>query len=119
MPRLKIDNFGEFEIESGKRLVLALEDHGAEPLHRCGGNARCTTCRVEYLEGEPQAMTRAEKEKLETQGNLGKFRLSCQALVDHDIHVRVLMPLSESGLDSPGDRPAEEITPDPDWTTKD
>ncbi len=32
--------------EPGRRLVLALEEGGIDILHRCGGNARCTTCRV-------------------------------------------------------------------------
>ena len=40
----------------GKKLVLVLEDAGIDILHRCGGNARCTTCRVEILEGDPGEM---------------------------------------------------------------
>ncbi len=49
----------------GKRLVLAVEqDAGVDILHACGGNARCTTCRVEFLAGEPDRMTEAEKNKL-------------------------------------------------------
>jgi ferredoxin len=111
MPKLTIENAGTFEVEAGTRLVLALEEHGGEPLHRCGGYARCTTCRVEFIEGEPETMTEAEKKKLESQGNLGKFRLSCQCKVDHDMHVRVLLPFSKSGLDDPGPRPEDHITP--------
>jgi ferredoxin len=111
MPKLKIENVGEFEVQAGTRLVLALEDNGGEPLHRCGGYARCTTCRVEFLAGEPENMTEAEKTKLENQGNLGKFRLSCQCTVDHDMHVKVLNTFSESGLDDPGPRPENHITP--------
>jgi ferredoxin len=111
MPKLKIENVGEFEVADGTRLVLALEDNGGEPLHRCGGYARCTTCRVEFLEGEPESMTEAERSKLESQDNLGKFRLSCQCTVDHDMHVKVLLPFSESGLDSPGERPEDQVTP--------
>ena len=111
MPKLKIEDVGEFEVETGTRLVLALEDNGGEPLHRCGGYARCTTCRVEFLSGEPETMTEAEKSKLESQGNLGQFRLSCQCTVDHDMHVKVLLPFSESGLDSHGDRPKDQVTP--------
>jgi ferredoxin len=38
-----------FDAPAGKKLVLALEDNGVDILHRCGGNARCTTCRVEVL----------------------------------------------------------------------
>ena len=111
MPKLTIDGRGEFEVPQGTRLVNALEDHGGEPLHRCGGYARCTTCRVEFLTGEPDTMTEAEQKKLENQGNLGKFRLSCQCTVNQDMHVKVLLPFSESGLDDPGPRPEDHITP--------
>jgi len=111
MPKLTIDGRGEFEVPQGTRLVNALEDHGGEPLHRCGGYARCTTCRVEFLTGEPDTMTEAEQKKLENQGNLGKFRLSCQCTVDQDMHVKVLNPFSESGLEDPGPRPEDHVTP--------
>lgn len=111
MPKLTIESIGEFDVPEGTRLVNALEDLGGEPLHRCGGYARCTTCRVEFLNGEPAEMTEAEKTKLESQENIGKFRLSCQCTVDHDMHVKVLMPFSESGLDDPGKRPEDHITP--------
>ena len=111
MPKLTIEGIGEFDVPEGTRLVNALEDLGGEPLHRCGGYARCTTCRVEFLNGEPAEMTEAEKTKLESQENIGKFRLSCQCTVDHDMHVKVLMPFSESSLDDPGKRPEDHITP--------
>ena len=111
MPQLTIEGVGTIEVEKGTRLVLALEDNGGDPQHRCGGYARCTTCRVEFLDGEPQTMTNAEKEKLESQGNLGQFRLSCQCTVDHDMHVKVLKPFSGSGMDDPGPRPQDYVTP--------
>ncbi len=111
MPKLLIESVSEFEILPGTRLVNALEDNGGDPLHRCGGYARCTTCRVEFLEGEPEFMTEAEKSKLESKDVLGEFRLSCQCKVDHDMHVKVLKPFSESELDSPGDRPEDHLTP--------
>jgi len=112
LPRLTIDGVGEFEVEMGVRLVNALEDLGGEPLHRCGGYARCATCRVEFLTGEPETMTNAEKAKLESQkGNQEKYRLSCQITVNHDMHVKVLLPFSESGLSDPGSRPEDHITP--------
>jgi ferredoxin len=111
MPKLTIEGVAEFDIPHGTRLVNALEDNGGEPLHRCGGYARCTTCRVEFLDGEPEVMTEAERAKLENKDDLGKFRLSCQCTVEHDMHVKVLMPFSESGLDDPGSRPEDHITP--------
>jgi ferredoxin len=46
-----------FEAKEGERLVLAIEDAGIDILHRCGGNARCTTCRVEFVSGEPDTGT--------------------------------------------------------------
>ena len=56
MPKLTVEGFGTVDVEDGKRLVLAIEqDAEVDILHACGGNARCTTCRVEFIEGEPTA----------------------------------------------------------------
>ena len=69
MPKLTVDGVGDFEVPQGKRLVLALEDEaGIDQLHACGGNARCTTCRVEFVAGEPPQMTVAEKAALAAKG---------------------------------------------------
>lgn len=112
MPNLKIEGVGEFEIPSGTRLVKALIENGGDPLHRCGGYARCTTCRVEFLDGEPESMTDAEKARLEkVKDGQGSFRLSCQITVDHDMHVKVLKPFKESGLEDPGSMPEDHVTP--------
>jgi ferredoxin len=54
VPKLSVEDFGTFDIPQGKRLVLAVEQSGVDILHACGGNARCTTCRVEFLSGEPR-----------------------------------------------------------------
>ena len=119
MPRLEVEDVGAFDVEEGKRLVLAIEeDAGVDILHRCGSYARCTTCRIEYLEGEPEKMTRAELEVLESRDLLGQVRLSCQALCDHDVKVRVLMTVSSTGLDGPGPKPEPSITPEPEWVDK-
>jgi ferredoxin len=100
----------------GKRLVRAIEDTGFDILHRCGGFAECTTCRVVFLSGEPDRMTVAEFARLTQNAELGNFRLSCQSLVTHDMHVRPLLRLSESGLDDAGPEPDSDITPEPEWT---
>ena len=55
MPTVTVDGEKSFEVEAGKKLVLAIEDAGIDIMHRCGGNARCTTCRVEVLAGEATA----------------------------------------------------------------
>ena len=119
MPRFEVENVGAFDVPEGTRLVLAIEeDAGVDILHRCGSYAKCTTCRIEYLEGEPEKITRAEVEVLEGRDLLGEVRLSCQALCDHDMKVRVLMTVSSTGLDGPGPKPEPEITPEPEWVDK-
>ena len=115
MPRLTVEGVGEFEVPEGKRLVLALTDEaGVDQLHACGGNARCTTCRVEVIDGEPTKITAAEKACLEARGLTG-VRLSCQMLCDQDITVRAISRLEGSGRPDPGGAPADTITPPPDW----
>ena len=62
MPKLTVEGVGDFDVAEGKRLVVALvQDAGIDQLHACGGNARCTTCRVEFVAGEPDRMTVAER----------------------------------------------------------
>jgi ferredoxin len=115
MPRVDVEGYGTFEVAAGTRLVNALEDQGVDILHRCGGYARCTTCRVLFLAGEPEQMTQAEYNKLDLQDLLGQARLACQIVVDHDMTVRPLLTVRASGLPDPGARPKENITPTPEW----
>ena len=119
MPKLTVEGVGEFEVPPGKRLVLALEDEaGIDQLHACGGNARCTTCRVEFVSGEPDQMTAAEKNVLTARGLTG-VRLSCQIVCDHEVAVRALSRLAGSGRPDAGRRPADEIQPQPvEWVEK-
>ena len=99
------------ETEGDRKLVLALEDGGVDILHRCGGNARCTTCRVEILSGDPGPIGEAEKAILATKTDLSDHtRLSCQIRVMDDLHVRVINQSSVTGMDA-GPRPVEEPTP--------
>jgi ferredoxin len=120
MPKLTVEGFGTVEVADGTRLVLALEDEaGVDQLHACGGNCRCTTCRVEFIEGEPEMMTQAEKEKL-AERELEGVRLSCQIYVDRDMTVRAISRLEGSGRPDPGPRPEPLIHPTPVvWVPKD
>lgn len=119
MPWVEVEGVGAIKVEEDKRLVLAIEeDAGVDILHRCGGNARCTTCRVEYLRGEPESMTEAELEILKEKGLLGEARLSCQAVVDRDMRVRPLMTVSSAEATSAGRKPEKRIMPEPRWTEK-
>ena len=118
MPKLTVEGYTPVEVEDGKRLVLALEeDAHVDQLHACGGNARCTTCRVEFIAGEPDTMTAAEKHVLNARGLTG-VRLSCQIVCDHDMTVRAISRLEGSGRPDPGPTPMPTIQPPPEWTTK-
>lgn len=114
MPKITVEGFGTYDVPDGMRLVRALEQNGVDVLHACGGNARCTTCRVEFISGEPARMTVAEKERLQQRGLTG-VRLSCQIASDDDMTVRAINRLEGSGRPDPGPTPADEITPPPEW----
>src|ERR671914_1362085 len=94
MPKIQADTAnGRLETDGpeGKKLVLVLEDAGIDILHRCGGNARCTTCRVEILEGDPGEMGELERNRLAVEAELApNVRLSCQIRVKNDLKVRVI-----------------------------
>jgi len=121
MPKLTVEGVGIFNVPANKRLVNALTDEAKiDQLHACGGNARCTTCRVQFVAGEPPNMTEAEKAVLTERGLITQpaLRLSCQILCDHDMTVRAISRLAGSGRVNAGSRPADEITPPPVWTTR-
>ncbi len=115
MPKITILGHGTFEVEHGQRLVNALQANGVNLGHRCGGYARCTTCRVEFIAGEPVVISRAEQDKLVERELLGEVRLSCQVLVEEDMTVKPLMMVEEMGWSDPGPPPEETVTPIPDW----
>ncbi|MFC0213363.1 2Fe-2S iron-sulfur cluster-binding protein [Paenibacillus chartarius] len=107
MPTITVEGKGSFEAAEGTKLVLALEDHGVDILHRCGGNARCTTCRVEVLEGDAGPIGEAEAGVIAAKGITdSNVRISCQIRVAGDLTVRPLNTVSASGLDA-GPRPQE------------
>jgi ferredoxin len=117
MPTLTVEGKGSFQVPAGKRLVNALVDEcGTDQLHACGGVARCTTCRVEFVAGEPATMTQAEKVVLAAKGvTTSGVRLSCQIVCDADMTVRVVSRLEGSGRKDCGHRAADEIQPPPTW----
>lgn len=115
MHELTIKDVGTFEVEDGTRLVHAIEDAGVDIGHRCGGQAQCTTCRVQFEEGEPNVMTEAEYEKLNDINQYGSLRLSCQIVVDRDMTVEPLMTVEEQGWDDPGPEPTITVEPATEW----
>jgi ferredoxin len=113
MTTITADGITTFEADPSTRLVLALENAGIDILHRCGGNARCTTCRVEILDGNAGPMTNREQRRLKRATDATPAtRLSCQVLVDQDLRLRVVNRLSESDLGDAGPRPEDTLDPD-------
>ena len=121
MPKLTVEGVTTVDVPMGKRLVLALEeDAKVDQLHACGGQARCTTCRVEFVSGEPVPMTEAERTVLAAKGLLGQkgLRLSCQINCEIDMEVRAISRLAGSGRKDAGGKPKAEIEPPPIWVVK-
>jgi ferredoxin len=120
MPKLIVDGVA-VEVPAGKRLVNALVDEAkADQLHSCGGHAKCTTCRVEFVAGEPSQMTQAEKDVLSSRGMISSpnLRLSCQILCEAEMSVKVVSRFAGSGKKDPGGRPGDQIEPPPIWTSR-
>ena len=60
-------------------MLKAKIDH----IHVCGGNARCTTCRIYIIDGLSNCLPRNEKEKLlaDKLGFTENIRLACQTRI--------------------------------------
>lgn len=124
MPQLTVQQdgqtVGQYEVPQGKRLVKALvEEAGSDQLHACGGHSRCTTCRVKFVDGEPDKITEAEKETLRVREVTDAgVRLSCQIACEADMTVEIISRLEGSGRQDQGSPVADAIEPDPVWTQK-
>ena len=116
MPRIDAVGIKTFDATPGRRLVLEIEDNGIDILHRCGGFARCTTCRVEIVDGDPGEMNERERRRLAREEALDpNIRLACQILCENDLSLRVINRLSETDLSDAGPRVLEDIdAPRPD-----
>ncbi len=106
MPTITVEGEQAFECEDGKKLVLAIEDAGLDIMHRCGGQARCTTCRVEVLSGNVPPISEVEIEALEEPDLIEHFRLSCQIRVENDLTIRIAKRGHIEGI-AVGTRPSD------------
>jgi len=81
------------EAESGKTLLETALAAGIPHTHECGGNARCSTCRVAVLSGGAFLSPRDSAElKLQQRFGFGDdIRLACQTRVNGPVKVRRLI----------------------------
>lgn len=107
MPTIQVEGKEAVQANEGTKLALALEDSGIDILHRCGGNARCTTCAVEIISGDAGEVGEAEATALRNKGiEDPAIRLSCQLRVQGDLHIRLIKTAESTGLE-PGPRPQD------------
>jgi adenylate cyclase len=71
-------------------ILEATLDAKINHIHVCGGNARCTTCRIYIMDGLSNCQPRNEKEKqlAEKLGFPPDIRLACQTRIRGDITIR-------------------------------
>lgn len=96
MEGIEVEGFGTVPVEGGESVARAIEKGGVDISHRCGGQAKCTTCRVVFHSPQPP-MGEKERASLDEDGVLGQFRLSCQIDAEPGQRVSVLMRASEQG----------------------
>jgi adenylate cyclase len=81
------------EVSDGSTILKAAMDSGEPFAHACGGNGRCSTCRVLITEGLEHCDPRSEKERSieEALGFPPDIRLACQTSVHGNVSARRLV----------------------------
>ncbi|OUJ73873.1 2Fe-2S iron-sulfur cluster-binding protein [Hymenobacter crusticola] len=94
MPTLLIENLpgGTVSVAKDSTLLKALQASGHDWLHACGGKGRCTTCRLEVIEGLAHLTPPTDAElRYQAAGRLlAHERLTCQTrLLEGTVRGRV------------------------------
>ncbi|MHA2236229.1 MAG: 2Fe-2S iron-sulfur cluster-binding protein [Candidatus Thorarchaeota archaeon] len=112
----------EITVESGTKLLKGLMNSEVDIVHTCGGNAKCTTCRVTIHKGVPTKKTQAQQDRFERAINSGQPQfdhpavfLSCQVVVEDDMTVSASENFNSVIHDSRGKDTEDKVTPDPVW----
>ncbi len=81
------------DIEPEKSILDASLDAGIPHTNECGGNARCSTCRVMIIDGLESCTPRTEKELAlaEHLNFCASIRLACQTKITGDVNLRRLV----------------------------
>jgi adenylate cyclase len=87
------ENEGSFLAEEGSTILDTSLKNEIPHMHVCGGNARCSTCRVLVLDGmnHLDPPTDEEKKLARMKNFEGGIRLACQARIRGDVRIRRLV----------------------------
>ncbi len=93
MPTITYQNEKIIEVDAATTILQASLQNGIPHTHVCGGNARCSTCRVLVLSGLEHCCARNEKEqKMADRRNFSPtVRLACQTIIGGDVSLRRLV----------------------------
>ena len=82
-------NFAPIEAPRGSNLMKDLLEQGVPVASSCGGEGVCAKCRVEVLKGRENlsAQNQTEKDLREIHQLAANERISCQALLEGDVHL--------------------------------
>ena len=94
MPKIVIQNLHNKEIfikNENKNLLDIIHENYVDWMHACGGKGRCTTCKVQVLEGldnfSPETPAELKYRKMKRLSD--NERLSCQCQISGDVLVKV------------------------------
>ncbi len=101
-PRLYYQDNKEYEMLPGMSVLETLRAAGIAHPSVCGGNGRCSTCRVHVDRGGDwlPAPSTDEAKVLERISAPTSVRLACQLRPDHDIAVSPLLPATATAADA-------------------
>ena len=82
-----------FEVQEGETILDTAARNGIPHVNACGGEGKCTTCRLLILEGIDKCSPETEQElALRNKAHTTEeFRLACQTSVTGDIVARRLV----------------------------
>ncbi|EMO42057.1 peroxidase family protein [Leptospira noguchii] len=102
---VNFENEKEISLPKPQNLLEISLNNGIPHTHACGGNARCSTCRVLVLENPSHLSPPEQKEKELSQkkGFPKSVRLACQAKVLGDVRIRrIVLDEEDYNLTIPG-----------------
>lgn len=93
MPKITFHGENTLEVKPGKTILETSLEAGIPHTHVCGGNARCSTCRVFVIEGVENCLERNEKEKAlaDKRRFEPRIRLACQTQIKGDVTCKRLV----------------------------